>query len=614
MSVQRWSIVILILLLGALVRALHIGAHSFWIDEGFSFFFAYSPDFVATLASDVHPPLYFAALRLSSDLTGHSEVALRWFSLLPSMLSLALVFQLAKEAALARSAGRAGKAVPYVAMLLLALADAESFLAQEARHYTWLSLLALCAMLFLARWLRRSRRADFSAWFAASTLMLYTHYIAAFALAAQGLYILVWTRGKTRTQALSTLLLSALTLAPWLIAVGAQQLGNRDSYKVWSLELTMPVLQDIGVQYFSGQWALMIGLVALGCVSLVYRRDSSVALRFDRFTPLLLLWLLLPFGLTLLVNEFLPFLEPRRLILWTPAIALLAALGLGNVRGPVRALLIAVLVVYGVTQVDWHRGQPDWRRIAALTTRYAVAGDLILTDVASGDYALRYYLLRNQGASLADGVRYEALQFQREYAAAGYEAWLPALLDEQETVWLMYWSSDLSAFNWLNELGFKRSADFVHIHDGGAHGDTFMHVFRFDRAPEGEPAARFSNGMILRSAKLDAADLRLDMLWESERPPARDFTLSAKLLDASGVVVAQHDGTPQMGQRPTSGWEVGELIYSAHELEALKPIAVGDYRLIVQIYTMSGDGFANVLTENGMEYALVGEVNLGADA
>ena len=614
MSLLRWSIIILILLLGALSRGLHITIHSFWIDEGFSFFFAQSSDLLKTLASDVHPPLYFAALRVWSELTGHSELALRWFSLLPSMLSLAFIFQLAKEVRRARSAAWAAEALPYLAMLMLALADAESFLSQEARQYTWLTLLVLVSMLFLLRWSRGARRRDAVVWLVASVLMLYTHYIAAFALVAQGLYVIFWLRGVTRLRALSCLFLSVLSLTPWLLAVGAQQLGNRDSYKVWSLDLTGAVLQDIGLQYFTAQWTLMIGLLGLGCLTLVYRRDSTIALRFDRVTPLLLLWLILPFSLTVLVNEFLPFLEPRRLIQWTPAIALLVACGLGNTRPPIRALLIAVLVVYGLTQYDFYRGQPDWRRIANLTARYAVPGDLVLTDVASGDYPLRYYLLREHGETplLDDGIRYESLQFQREYEADTYEAWLPRLLDEQKTVWLMYWSSDESAFNWLEELDFKRSADFVHRHDGGAHGETLMHIFRYDRALEGEPAARFANGMILRSARLDLADLRLDTLWETARSLERDYLLSAKLLDANGALVAQHDSQPQGNQRPTSGWRDGELIYSPHELKALTPLAAGTYQVIVQVYTVEGAEFVNVPTALSAEYALVEEIHFGA--
>ena len=105
--------------------------------------------------------------------------------------------------------------------------------------------------------------------------------------------------------------------------------------------------------------------------------------------------------------------------------------------------------------------------------------------------------------------------------------------------------------------------------------------------------------MILRSARFDRKDLRLDTLWETTRPLERDFLLSAKLLDANGVVVAQHDSQPQGNQRPTSGWGLADFIYSPHELNALAPVVAGDYQVIVQVYTMDGEGFNNVDTTAG---------------
>ena len=580
MPVSRWLPITLILLLGVLTRGWHLAEQSFWVDEGYAFYHAHFPDLVTSLARDTHPPLYFAALRLWSELTGHSELALRWFSLLPSMLSLALIFQLAREALRERAIHKPElrETVPLLALLMLALADAENFLAQEARHYTWLVLLVLASMLFFLRWLRSAKGRDYGAFIVFGSLMLYTHYITAFLAITQGVYALIWLRGRQRRRSLFALMLSALALSPWLILVGTQQLGNRGAN--WSLDLSAPVLRDILVKFFSGQWALLIGLLLLGCVTLVYRRDSRLQLRGDRTTPLLLLWLILPFVLTVLMNEFLPFLQPRRLTQWTPAIALLVAMGLANIRQPIRAVLVAVLVVYGLTQVDFYRVKPDWHRVAEMTARYARPGDLVLTDIAGGDYQLGYYLRRQLGPQplLSADIRYESLKIQRDFYSDSYEAWLPATLDAQQTVWLMHWSADRSAFAWLDELGFTRSADFVHVHDGGASGETRLHIYRYDRPADPALAIAFENGMILQSARFDQADLRLDTLWETARPLKRDTVISAKLLDGDGIVSAQHDGPPQLGQRPTTGWQVGELIYSPHEMRASAPLHPGEYR------------------------------------
>ena len=71
---------------------------------------------------------------------------------------------------------------------MLALADSENYLAQEARHYTWLALLVLGSMWFFLRWMRSGRQSQLpGAWALVTIAMVHTHYISAFAAVAQGL-------------------------------------------------------------------------------------------------------------------------------------------------------------------------------------------------------------------------------------------------------------------------------------------------------------------------------------------------------------------------------------------------------------------------------------------
>jgi len=602
-SDRRWAIITLILLLGAAGRILHITQQSFWVDEGYAFYHAHFPDLLTSLARDTHPPLYFAALRLWSEVAGHSELALRWFSVLPSMLSLSLIFQLARELMAQRAAAARGQrhSAPYLAMLMLALADAENFLASEARHYTWLVFLVTSSMFFFLRWIRRSRRSPRLSWILATALMAYTHYITVFAGFAQGLYALICLRGAQRRRALSGLVIAALALAPWLLLVGAQQLGNSGAN--WSVDLSAAVIRDIQVKYFTEQWALVAALMLLGFFTVVYGREQLYRLRWEGASWLLLLWLVLPFALTLIANEFLPFLQPRRLTLWTPVIALLLALGLSNVRPPIRNLLIIALLVYGLFQVDFYRVKPKWREVADLTARYAVSGDLVLTDIAGGDYQLAYYLQREApgGKMLPEGARYESLKIQRDFYPETYETWLPQLLDRFDTVWLMYWSNDPSAFNWLRELGFERSADFVHEHDGGASGNIDMHVYRYDRFADDPPLVQFDNGMALKAAQVVEKPLRVDLLWETAALLKRDFTVSVKLLDENGLIAAQRDSQPQLNLRPTSNWHIDEAIFSPHELELMQRRSDGEYQIIIEVYFFEAGQPVKIPTASGAD-------------
>lgn len=610
MSNSRLFILVLILLLGAVSRRLHITDQSLWVDEGYAFYHAHFPSLIETLARDTHPPLYFGALRLWSEVTGDSELALRWFSLLPSMLSLAVIYQLAREILRSREENSVRSIVPVIAVLMLALADAENYLSQEVRHYTWLVLLVSCGMWMFLRWIRISSRRAYWLWIIFTILMVHTHYITAFIGITQGVYALIALRGKVRIQAIAGLMLSALALSPWLLLVGVHQLGNDGTN--WSVPLNATSVIDIRGKYLTQQWSLMLGLLALGCVTVIYQVRDSFRIRWHKSTLLLLLWLILPFALTVIVNEFLPFLQPRRLTQWTPVIALLVAFGLGNIQKPIRGLMIAVLLVYGVSTVDFARYEPDWREIATMMTRYAHGDQLVVSDIVGGDYQLQYYINRTmpEGAPysnlLDEGVRYESLKTMRDFYPDEYQTWLPALMDSTDTVWMMYWSDEPSALAWLDKLGFKQTALFTYLHDGGATGLATLSIFRFDRLADNEPVAIFDNGMILRSATVDGADLRVDLLWSAEKVLDRDYAVSAKLLDSGGQVVAQMDVShPQLNQRPTSIWTSNDLIFDPHELalhDGLSALPVGEYQAIVQVYVVDEGAITNIPTDSGEEW------------
>lgn len=609
MSKSRWVWIIAILLLGAVSRILYLSEQSLWVDEGYAFYHAHFPSLLETLARDTHPPLYFAMLRLWSEIAGQSELALRWLSVLPSMLSIAFIYQLAREVLHHRKLSSQYASIPILAMLMLALADAENFLAQEVRHYTWLVLFVLCSMWMFLRWLRTHRSRTRLLWIGFTIAMVYTHYITAFIGIVQGLYALFILRGQQRFHAIGGLIISALALSPWLLIVGTQQLGNDGAN--WSVALTDVVIRDIQVKYFTEQWSLIIGLFLLGCLTIFYREQDTFRISFHRTTLLLLGWLIVPFVLTVMVNEILPFLQPRRLTQWTPVIALLVAFGLGNIRQPVRAVLMGVLLVYGIVQVDFYRVKPDWHTIAGLTARYTLPGDLVLTDIDGGDYQMGYYLTRElpDGKLLDDSVRYESLKIQRDFYSETYHEWLPQTIDAHDTVWLMYWSNDLSGFGWLDNLGFQETAHFTYLHDGGASGEIVMRIFRFDRLDASDPpVATFENGMILQSAYFDKEDLRLDLLWTHEESLGRDYTISAKLLDENGVLVAQDDSQPQLDQRPTTSWQADEFIYSPHEMqlrEDLSELPSGDLQAVVQVYYREGDQIVNVETEDDEAWATI---------
>ena len=70
---------------------------------------------------------------------------------------------------------------------------------------------------------------------------------------------------------------------------------------------------------------------------------------------------------------------------------------------------------------------------------------------------------------------------------------------------------------------------------------------------------------------------------------------------------------PQLNQRPTRTWQVGDVIYSPHEMQltgaddALPP---GTYQAAVQVYYVGAAGLVNLRTETGEELVIVDSLNI----
>ena len=73
-------------------------------------------------------------------------------------------------------------------------------------------------------------------------------------------------------------------------------------------------------------------------------------------------------------------------------------------------------------------------------------------------------------------------------------------------------------------------------------------------------------------------------MWRVEQALPADLAIFAHLLDAEGVLVAQHDSEPAGGTAPTNTWQVGESVLDLHAL-VIPPDAInGDYTVIVGLY------------------------------
>ena len=78
--------------------------------------------------------------------------------------------------------------------------------------------------------------------------------------------------------------------------------------------------------------------------------------------------------------------------------------------------------------------------------------------------------------------------------------------------------------------------------------------------------------------------LTVVLVWEADTELQESNTVFCHLLSSSGDLVAQRDGPPIYGVRPTSSWRAGEVIEDGHDIFLSEDVPVGGYELSVGMY------------------------------
>ena len=61
--------------------------------------------------------------------------------------------------------------------------------------------------------------------------------------------------------------------------------------------------------------------------------------------------------------------------------------------------------------------------------------------------------------------------------------------------------------------------------------------------------------------------VRLTIHWQALRPTDQPYTVSVRLIDGSGLVLAEQESAPAAGTVSTTRWRPGEAVADLHELE-----------------------------------------------
>jgi mannosyltransferase len=598
------------------LRVYHLGFQSLWSDEGISLL--RSGQTLGAMLANMpaeHVPGYFVLLHFWMGLTGTSDFALRYLSLWPSVLVIALAYRLAADLG-SRPAGLIGA-------LLLACNFFQLWYAQEARMYSWLLATGLASIWLLWRLLAYS--ASFSSrggrtrfylicagYVLTTAAAIYFHYYGFLLPLAQTVFVLIWlaaTRAWRRAAAWVACGLAVVVLfLPWLPRVGGLFAfsGFREPISPWGLPWQFWTAYTVGdgMPEPWHTWLPALYLVLALAGFLVWWRQNRLG------ASLLLVMVAAPLAGALALALRKPDYHERYLIFVSAPLMLLAGRGLlawspfeaqpPAARGRAGwgsllalALGIALLVVLvrsnGVAlaraYTDPAVQKDDYRGLAHYVQAMEKPGDLILAERLDPQQVFAHYY---RGAQ----PFYDVRQVERG-TNAEVDALLGPLTAGARRVWALRYNHPPGPIEiWLANHGWQTAKSYF-----GA-GGLVVTLYGLPALQQTEQPVQIKFGPSLRLTNVTLAGaekqgnvlqahagdlLGITTQWQVAAPlPALNFGL--RLQDATGRVRLADDYVPIAGTAPTNGWRPGQEASDRRGLLLPIDLPPGPYQIRLELY------------------------------
>lgn len=192
----------------ALLSLCNMARFSVWFDEAFGLYLIRSDYLeVARLTSlDVHPPMYYWALKLWTSIFGTSEIAVRSMSLFFILIAMVFLYMLVRKLF--------GQKAAIVSLVLLALCPLLVRYSTEARMYGMTTAIITASTYLLVNAMERPKRWKWIVYGLLVSLGVWTHYFTAVAFAAQWVwrYLMVRKKGSVKQS------LKAFFSKDWIMA------------------------------------------------------------------------------------------------------------------------------------------------------------------------------------------------------------------------------------------------------------------------------------------------------------------------------------------------------------------------------------------------------------
>lgn len=396
-----------ILVMAAVLTFFRLGHKSFWLDEVTSAELArldasHMWDIITSTQLNMSP--YYGLLHLWIKIDD-GEFFIRSLSLIFALATIPTVYALVSRL-FSQAAG-------LICAFLIVINSFFIQYAQEARAYSMALFLVTLSTYLLIRALEDPARRWWIGYVAVSALAVYAHFFSIFVLTAHVGALAFFPRARLPLrQVLFGFVGIAVLLVPFAIF-----LRTGDQGQIGWIEEPTPVLLARALQRLVGQNGyLLVGVYALlgvmGAAALfvAWRKRGMESWKL----VLVAGWVVIPILGSFVLSYAKPIFNSRYLIVALPAVAIIAALGILNLRLAAGSIALAVVLVLSAQGLlHWYRDykKENWRGATRYVVENAQSGDGITFFFVRVRKPFEYYLRRTDSFAEAPEPVYPAIEW-----------------------------------------------------------------------------------------------------------------------------------------------------------------------------------------------------------
>jgi len=314
-----------ILCAGIILRVYKIGIHDLWYDEAFTVIRATNISrYIQTFHLLYQSPLYYFFMHLIISVFGNTEVVLRIPSLIPSILSIIIIYTIGKR--------HITHSAALISTGIMALSPFHIWYAQEARVYSisiFLNLFIFYLYLHILKSEKRRNR-DFILLLILSMISFLFHYFSIFIIIPVFIHLLIKTTIGRKKILLYGIPLSILLFGPMFFVLPSQINAIKSSLWLTSPKLiyTVYTLSNFIFGYTVSEGLLITGFI----ITTILYIFLCVRLRKNRLLGMLLICSVLPVIIIYVVSQYIPVFLPRQLSLFSPFFILMTGWSMSLIR------------------------------------------------------------------------------------------------------------------------------------------------------------------------------------------------------------------------------------------------------------------------------------------